>query len=97
MIIKIIGVGEFRTIMNTGKMDVSIEDINAKPVTVYDLISKLDEMFEDQFTKQLYLEDGSINHWTRVMTNGRDIRFVDGEIYLNDGDTVLFSTALAGG
>lgn len=97
MIIKIVGVGEFRTIMNTGKMNISIENISEKPVTVYNLISKLDEMFEDQFTKQLYLEDGSINHWTRVMINGRDIRFMDGEIYLNDGDTVLFSTTLAGG
>lgn len=97
MIVRIVGVGEFRTIMNAGKMDISIETINEKPLTVYDFIKILDEKFEDQFTKLLFLEDGNINHWTRVMINGRDIRFMDEELYLNDGDSVLFSTALAGG
>jgi len=103
MVVYIIGVGVFREIMNTGKISIEIQANNKKKasdnqVTVYDVLRKLDEMYKGKFAKELYLEDGSRNPWNRIMLNGWDIQFLDEDkLYINDNDTIMISSALAGG
>lgn len=98
MKIIIIGVGQFRQIMKAGKISVDIPSNDENPPTVYTVLHTIDAMYGGQFAKELYLEDGSENLWTRIMLNGRDIRFLDqSRLFIKDGDTVLVSTVMAGG
>lgn len=98
MVIQIIGVGVFSEIMQGSKMALHL-DPSTEGFTSVDVVLKtLDDMYGGRLFKELYLEDGSPNLWTRVMLNGRDVRFLlEDKLTVRDGDSVLISSALAGG
>lgn len=98
MTVEIIGVGIFREIMQKTKMPLEIEPVTGMPVTVDTVLEALDILYDGQFTKELQLEDGKPNLWTRIMLNGRDVRFLDEDkLFVNDCDTILISSVMAGG
>lgn len=96
--VEIIGIGIFREILQKSKITLDIEPVEGKPVTVYTVLETLDRMYAGQFAKELKLEDGTPNLWTRIMLNGRDIRFLDEDkLFVHDNDSVLISSVMAGG
>lgn len=98
MTVGIIGVGIFREILQKSRMPLNIEAVAEKPVTVYTVMEILDALYDGQFAKELYLEDGKPNLWTRIMLNGRDVRFLDEDkLFVHEGDTILISSVMAGG
>lgn len=98
MTVEIIGVGVFREILQKSKMPFKIEPAAGNPVTVYTVLEALDILYDGQFAKELYLQDGKPNLWTRIMLNGRDIRFLDEDkLFVHEGDTILISSVMAGG
>jgi len=98
MTVEIIGVGIFREILQRSKMPLEIKPVAGNPVTVFTVLETLDVLYEGQFAKELYLEDGKLNLWTRIMLNGRDIRFLDEDkLFVYEGDTILISSVMAGG
>lgn len=99
MVIQIIGVGVFSEIMQGAKMSLRLDPSTEGSTSVDVVLKTLDAMYGGRFFKELYLAgDGSPNPWTRVMLNGRDVRFLpEDKLTVRDGDSVLISSALAGG
>lgn len=98
MTVEIIGVGVFRQIMGKSKIPLEIASVDRNTVTVHIVLEKLDTLYDGQFAKELYLEDGTPNLWTRIMLNGRDIRFLgEDKLFVQDGDAILISSVMAGG
>lgn len=94
MIIKIVSVGVFREI--TGKSNFVLE-IPDTVQTVHEAIDYLDMAYDNRIKQELYLPDGTCNMWTRVLLNGRDIRFLDPLPNITHGDTLFISPVMAGG
>jgi len=96
--IQIIAVGVFREIMQVGKTTMQFEKKLYPNLTINTVVDVLDRKYAGRFKKELFLQDGSRNEWTRIILNGRDIRFLPREkLTVNDGDIILFSSVLAGG
>jgi len=95
--IEIISIGVFREILKERKINISMNFSNSAP-HIFQVIEKLDTSYSGLITKELYLDDGTLNPWTRILLNGYDIRFLDEpKPLVHDGDTILFSSVLAGG
>jgi molybdopterin converting factor small subunit len=98
MTVEIIGVGIFRQIMKKAKLPLEIETGSESALPVHMVLETLDALYDGQFAKELYLKEGKPNLWTRVMLNGRDIRFLDeAKLFVHDGDTLLISSVMGGG
>lgn len=98
MTIHIIAVGVFREILQVGKRTMVFDKSLFPTLTIEIIVDVLDRQYVGRIKKELFLEDGSTNELTRIMLNGRDIRFLpQDKLIINDGDTILLSSVLAGG
>lgn len=101
MTVEVIGVGVFRQILGKSKMPFTFqppEGTEEQGVAVHTVLDALDDHYQGQISKELYLDNGEENLWTRVLLNGRDIRFLEKEkLFLCQGDSVFLSSVLAGG
>lgn len=98
MNVEIIGVGVFRQILGTSKMPFAFHPPEEEYVHVHVALEALNRHYDGKINKELYLEDGRENLWTRVLLNGRDIRFLEKEKQvIREGDSLYLSSVLAGG
>lgn len=89
--------GFFREVIGKSKFCIEV-DTDKTRISVYSVLDQLCEEYGDPLRKLLYLEDGSIDDWIRVMINGRDIRFLDKEARtLDESDKLLIMSISAGG
>lgn len=89
--------GFFRETIGKSKFSVKM-DTKETRVSVYSVLDQLCEDYGDSLRKLLYLEDGTIDDWIRIMINGRDIRFLDEENRtLGEKDNLLILSVSAGG
>jgi len=88
----------FREIMQVGKTTMQFEKKLYPNLSINIVVDVLDCKYAGRIKKELFLQDGSRNEWTRIILNGRDIRFLHQEkLTIKDGDIILFSSVLAGG
>lgn len=93
----ILGVGVFRNILQCGQRTLDLPDLQP-PATITQVISALDALYQGSFSKELYLENGEENLWTRILLNGRDLSFLpEDKRLIFEGDSLLFSSVMAGG
>lgn len=96
--IEVKGVGAYRDIFKTPKFMLPIPDTKGNQPTVFSALEELKRIYGADFEKEVYLEDGAINDWARILLNGRDIRFLAEEkLLINDGDSLIIMSILAGG
>ncbi len=89
-------VGVLRDIF--GKRSIDLEVYAEDAPTVFNALSELDILYDGKLNKMIFNQDNTLNEWSRVMLNGRDVRFLDKEsLYLKDGDIILLMPQLGGG
>ena len=91
-------VGLYRRIANTPDLTIEIASITDNhPTDIYDLIKTLCMEYKDM-EELIYSEPNKIDDWSRIMLNGKDIRFlIDEAKILKDGDNVHIFSMAAGG
>ncbi|AMP20020.1 hypothetical protein AZF37_01455 [endosymbiont 'TC1' of Trimyema compressum] len=77
--IEVKGVGFYRDIFKKGHLTIDIPFSENNTPTVFTVLKILDELYKGEVGKELYLEDGTITDWSRILLNGRDIRFLAGD------------------
>ena len=96
--VQVKGVGFYRDIFKQGSLTVTIPFSDNNPPTVFTVLKKLDKLYEGEVGKELYLGDGTITDWSRVLLNGRDIRFLtEDKLYIENNDSLILMSVLAGG
>ncbi|QQK06866.1 MoaD/ThiS family protein [Miniphocaeibacter halophilus] len=97
--IKVRLIGLYRKIANSPEIVVEIEEETlGKPTTIYDLLKKISSYYGEEMESLLYTETGEVDDWSRIMINGKDIRFIEeSEKILKPGDFVHIFSMAAGG
>lgn len=96
--IKIKGVGRYRDIINEPHIFLTIPLDENGHIDVGEALNILNDKYQGKIFKELHNKEGEIDPWSRVLFNGRDIRFLEHEKQmLSDGDYLVIMSVLAGG
>ncbi|MGM0419515.1 MAG: ubiquitin-like small modifier protein 1 [Bacillota bacterium] len=84
----------FRKYISDRELELPAEETK----TVQDMISILDERYEDVFSQKLIGDEGTVNPGAIILINGHNILHLDGlDTELNEGDKVAIFPPSAGG
>lgn len=88
--------GFFRMLIGRSKLEYTVNQ--PEKANIYDVLHQLTQDYGGEMYQLLFLEDGTLDDWSRVILNGRDIRFTpEEEQFLSEGDHLLIMSISAGG
>ncbi len=94
MFVEVRGFLQFLEIFGEKSVIVELTD----DINISNCIDELDSIYNGSLKPLIFTDGQTQSMWVRIMLNGRDIRFLQGNNRIvHENDIILFMPALAGG